>query len=197
MADSAPNGTTPSKDVLRQEAFAKREGLAKDWRKRASEVIAERVLNLPELMDSDPIGSYWPIRSEVDPREILEGLSARGQVVALSQIRHPHLSWREWRPGDQMIHGGFGVQEPSFDAPEVFPRVLLMPLAAFDRQGNRLGYGKGHFDRTIAELTALHPVLTVGLAFSVQEIDAVPVEAHDKPLDLIVTEIGLIRPGHS
>jgi 5-formyltetrahydrofolate cyclo-ligase len=194
MADTSPNGTTPSKDALRQAAFAKRDGLDKAWRAHASETIADRILNLPELMDSEPIGSYWPIRSEVDTREILAGFSNRGQMVALSQIRHPHLSWRQWRPGDQMIHGGFGVQEPSFDAPEVFPRVLLMPLAAFDRFGNRLGYGKGHFDRTIAELTQSHPVFTVGLAFSVQEIDAVPVEPHDKPLDLIVTEIGLIRP---
>jgi 5-formyltetrahydrofolate cyclo-ligase len=193
MADSS-NGTAPGKDVLREQAFSKRDKLSREWRQRASEAIAERVLELPELMRIQPIGSYWPIRSEVDTRPILEGLAARGQIVALSQILHPHLSWREWHPGDAMVHGGFGVQEPGPDAPEVFPRALLMPLAAFDRFGNRLGYGKGHFDRTIAELSRQHPVLTIGLAFSVQEIDAVPVEPHDQPLDLIVTETGLIRP---
>jgi 5-formyltetrahydrofolate cyclo-ligase len=193
MADD-PNGTIPGKAVLRDRAFAKRDKLAKDWRQRASEAIAEQVLELPVLMRVEPIGSYWPIRSEVDTRPILEGLAARGQIVALSQIRHPHLSWREWHPGDPMVHGGFGVQEPGPDAPEVFPHVLLTPLAAFDRRGNRLGYGKGHFDRSIAELSRLHPVLTIGLAFSVQEIDAVPVEEHDQPLDFIVTENGLVRP---
>jgi 5-formyltetrahydrofolate cyclo-ligase len=193
MADDA-KGASPTKDELRREAFAKRDSLAREWRERASAAIAERVLDLPDLMHVQPIGSYWPIRSEVDTRPILEGLLARGQVVALSQILHPHLSWREWHPDDPMIHGGFGVQEPGPDAPQVFPRALLMPLAAFDRNGNRLGYGKGHFDRTIAELSAQHPVLTIGLAFSVQEIDAVPAEEHDQPLDVIVTETGLIRP---
>jgi 5-formyltetrahydrofolate cyclo-ligase len=193
MADDA-KGASPTKDELRREAFAKRDSLAREWRERASAAIAERVLDLPDLMHVQPIGSYWPIRSEVDTRPILEGLLARGQVVALSQILHPHLSWREWHPDDPMIHGGFGVPEPGPDAPQVFPRALLMPLAAFDRNGNRLGYGKGHFDRTIAELSAQHPVLTIGLAFSVQEIDAVPAEEHDQPLDVIVTETGLIRP---
>lgn len=193
MADDT-NSAGPGKDALRQQAFAKRDKLSKDWRQRASEAIADRVLELPILMHLQPIGSYWPIRSEVDTRPILEGLAARGQIVALSQIRHPHLSWREWQPGNAMVHGGFGVQEPGPDAPEVFPRALLMPLAGFDRFGNRLGYGKGHFDRSIAELSRQHPLLTIGLAFSVQEIDAVPVEPHDQPLDFIVTEIGLIRP---
>jgi 5-formyltetrahydrofolate cyclo-ligase len=76
----------------------------------------------------------------------------------------------------------------------VFPRALLVPLAAFDRSGTRLGYGKGHFDRSIAALSDKHSVLTIGLAYSIQEIDAVPAEDHDQPLDLIVTETGIVRP---
>jgi 5-formyltetrahydrofolate cyclo-ligase len=68
-----------------------------------------------------------------------------------------------------------------------------VPLAAFDRNGGRLGYGKGHFDRSIAALSEKHPVLTIGLAYSIQEIDAVPAEDHDQPLDVIVTETGVIR----
>jgi 5-formyltetrahydrofolate cyclo-ligase len=193
MADT--NGSLAEiKNALRATAFAKRDALARDWRTRASASIAERVLEIPELMRTEPVGAYWPIKSEVDPRPILEGLVARGQVVALSQILHPYLSWRQWRPGDPMIHGGFGVQEPGPDAPEVFPRALLVPLAAFDRNGRRLGYGKGHFDRSIAALSEKHPVLTIGLAYSVQELDAVPAEDHDQPLDLIVTETGVMRP---
>jgi 5-formyltetrahydrofolate cyclo-ligase len=193
MADTSNGSSAEIKNALRAAAFAKRDALARDWRHRASESIAERVLELPELMRVEPVGAYWPIKSEADPRPILEGLVARGQIVALSQIRHPYLSWRQWRPGDPMIHGGFGVQEPGPDAPEVFPRVLLVPLAAFDRTGARLGYGKGHFDRSIAALAEKHPVLTIGLAYSIQEIDAVPVEDHDQPLDFIATETGVIR----
>jgi 5-formyltetrahydrofolate cyclo-ligase len=126
----------------------------------------------------------------------MEALLARGQDVALSQIRHPHLSWREWRPGDVLVKGGFGVREPGPDAPECFPRALLVPLAAFDRTCQRVGYGKGHFDRSIAELSRHHPVLTIGLAYSVQEIERVPTEAHDQCLDFVVTETETIRaPG--
>ncbi len=182
------------KQRIRAQVFARRDALDRDWRHAASLAIMTRVLSLPELDRVEPVGGYWPMRSEVDPRPILDGLVARGRVVALSQIRHPLLSWRAWRPGDVLIHAGFKVLEPGPDAPEVFPHALLVPLAAFDRAGGRVGYGKGHFDRSIAGLSALHRLLTIGLAFSVQEVDAVPTEPHDRALDLIVTETGILRP---
>jgi 5-formyltetrahydrofolate cyclo-ligase len=182
------------KDTLRREAFARRDALERDWRWQAARTIARRALELPELRDVQPVGGYWPIRSEVDPRPLMRALLKRGQTVALSQILHPKLSWREWRPGDVLVKGGFGVREPGPDAPECFPRVLLVPLAAFDQRGSRLGYGKGHFDRTIAALSELHPVVTIGLAYAAQEVPSVPAEPHDRRLDLIVTEAGVIVP---
>jgi 5-formyltetrahydrofolate cyclo-ligase len=181
------------KERLRGEVFARRDGLDKEFRHEAALRIADRALALPQLEDVTPVGGYWPIRSEVDPRSLMEALIARGQDVALSQILHPHLSWRLWWPGDVLIKGGFGVREPGPDAPEVFPKALLVPLVAFDRRGGRIGYGKGHFDRAIAALEAQHPVLTIGLAYAVQEIDEVPVESHDRLLDVIITEAELIR----
>jgi 5-formyltetrahydrofolate cyclo-ligase len=190
MADASPADT---KDGLRQMAFVKRDALDKTWRRQASNTIAMRALALPELREAGPVGGYWPIRSEVDPRPILRALVKRGQDVALSQIIHPKLSWRLWKPGDVLVKGGFGVREPGPDAPECFPTVLLVPLACFDRRGGRVGYGKGHFDRSIAALSELHPVLAIGLAYSVQEIEAAPVEAHDRMLDLVVTEAGVMR----
>ena len=108
-------------------------------------------------------------------------LLKRGQDVALSQILHPRLSWRLWRPGDPLIKGGFGVREPGPDAPECFPAALLVPLAAFDRSGGRVGYGKGHFDRAIARFGEA-PAPDHRARFSAQEIDAVPPEAHDRCL---------------
>jgi 5-formyltetrahydrofolate cyclo-ligase len=181
------------KDRLRSEGFSRRDALEKAFREDAARRIAGRALDCPELQSLTPVGGYWPIRSEVDSRPLMEALLDRGQDVALSQIIHPHLSWRLWRPGDVLIKGGFGVREPGPDAPEVFPSALLVPLVAFDRRGARLGYGKGHFDRAIAALDAKHPVLTIGLAYAVQEIEEVPVEPHDRMLDLIVTESELIR----
>jgi 5-formyltetrahydrofolate cyclo-ligase len=181
------------KDRLRSEGFARRDALDKAFREDAAQRIAERALNFPDLKDVTPVGGYWPIRSEVDSRPLMEALLDRGQDMALSQILHPHLSWRLWRPGDVLVKGGFGVREPGPDAPEVFPSALLVPLVAFDRRGGRVGYGKGHFDRAIAALEAKHPVLTIGLAYAVQEIDRVPVEPHDRMLDVIITEAELIR----
>ena len=183
-----------TKDALRREAFARRDALDPERRARAAHAIAERALALPDLEGLTPVGAYWPMRSEVDPRPLIEALLARGQESALSQIRHPHLSWRLWRPGDVLVKGGFGVREPGPDAPECFPQALLVPLAAFDRRGGRLGYGKGHFDRAIAALSAMHSVLTVGLAFAAQEIERVPAEDHDRRLDVVVTEAEVIRP---
>jgi len=185
------------KDALRREAFARRDALDREVRRAAALAIRDRALELPELRDRQIVGAYWPIRSEVDPRPLMRALIRRGQDVALSQILHPHLSWRLWRPGDVLIKGGFGVREPGPDAPECFPTALLVPLAAFDRQGHRLGYGKGHFDRAIAALSQKHPVLTVGLAYAAQEVDDVPAEPHDRGLDFVVTERETIQPNVS
>lgn len=185
------------KDRIRREAFARRDALDKAFRRDAARAVAERALALPELREVQPIGGYWPIRSELDPRPLMRRLLKRGQEVALSQILHPRLSWRLWRPGDLLIKGGFGVREPGPDAPECFPVALLVPLAAFDRRGGRVGYGKGHFDRSIAALSEMHPVLIVGLAYAVQEIERVPAEDHDRRLDLVVTEAETIRPAAS
>jgi 5-formyltetrahydrofolate cyclo-ligase len=186
-----------AKDALRAEAFARRDALDKDFRGEAARAIRDRALALPALREARIVGAYWPIRSEVDPRPLMRALLRRGQDIALSQILHPHLSWRLWRPGDVLVRGGFGVREPGPDAPECFPDALLVPLAAFDRRGGRLGYGKGHFDRAIAALSRMHPVLTVGLAYAAQEIDAVPSEAHDRRLDFVVTERDTIHPSAS
>jgi 5-formyltetrahydrofolate cyclo-ligase len=188
-----PSSPPALKEQLRNEALARRDGLDKAFREEAARAITAQALDVPDLSEITPVGGYWPIRSEVDPRPLMEALLERGQDVALSQILHPHLSWRLWQPGDVLIKGGFGVREPGPDAPEVFPKCLIVPLVAFDRGGGRIGYGKGHFDRAIAALEAQHPVLTIGLAYAVQEIEQVPIEEHDRLLDIVITETELIR----
>ena len=182
-----------SKARLRQEGFARRDALDAEWRRDASRAIGDAILALPELRGVEPVGAYWPMRSEVDPRPALTALAAEGREVALSQTRLPTLSWRRWRPGEQLVHGGFGVMEPGPDAAEVYPHALLVPLCCFDRRGGRLGYGKGHFDRSIAELAARHRLVTVGVAFSAQEVDEVPMQEHDRRLDMVVTEREIVR----
>jgi 5-formyltetrahydrofolate cyclo-ligase len=82
--------------------------------------------------------------------------------------------------------------EPPPEAKEVLPDLLFVPLAAFDRKGGRLGYGAGFYDRTLAKLRALKPIKAVGVAFEVQELQDLPQEPHDEPLDYVLTERKLI-----
>ena len=98
------------------------------------------------------------------------------------QLRHCSIRSRY---SHSIVPGGFGTLVPQPDQPEIVPTILIVPLAAFDRRGYRIGYGKGHYD---AKLTELGPVISIGIAYAAQEIDLVPEEPHDRRLDWIITE---------
>lgn len=138
-----------------------------------------------------PVSFYMPMRSEIDPRPAMVRAVLRGPVLLpVAEGRNP-LVFREWRPGTRMIKGGFGEEIPAEDCPEGTPEVLVVPLLHFDGAGNRLGYGGGYYDRTLAKLRAAGPVTAIGFAFAAQEVDRVPTEPTDQPLDAIVTETGV------
>jgi 5-formyltetrahydrofolate cyclo-ligase len=142
------------------------------------------------------VSAYWPLGDEIDPRPLMEALHLRGHRLALPAIRAAGqpLDFRAWLPGDPLISAGFGIQEPAPTAPSVAPSVLLVPLLAFDAAGYRLGYGGGFYDRSLALLRAAGDTLAVGLAYADQQVAAVPREATDQPLDLVVTERDVIVP---
>ena len=190
--DGSP--ASPDKASLRKAALARRDGLAVEAREQASRRIAEIVLALPEIATAALVSAYWPIRSEVDLRPLIGALRARGQAVALPQVTPGGLVFRLAAEGAALSPGGFGLSEPGPDSVIVEPRVLLVPLAAFDRRGHRIGYGKGYYDRALARLDAPVRALALGIAFSAQETPRVPDGPHDRPLDAIVTEAGLIHP---
>ncbi|AWN39796.1 5-formyltetrahydrofolate cyclo-ligase [Methylobacterium durans] len=190
MAPHSSSPTSALKADLRNGALARRDALDPDARKRGSLSIAEAVLRIPALADAPIVGAFWPIRSEVDPRPIIERLFARGQRVALPKVTPDGLVFREWKAGEALVRGGFGLSEPRDELPPLDPTALIVPLAAFDRRGQRIGYGRGYYDHAIARLSGNGPVLTIGIAYAVQEIDTVPAEPHDRPLDHLVTEAG-------
>lgn len=142
------------------------------------------------------VSAYWPLGEEIDPRPLMKALHLLGHRLALPAIRAAGqpLNFRAWLPGDPLISAGFGTQEPAATAPSVTPSVLLVPLLAFDAAGYRLGYGGGFYDRSLALLRAAGDTLAVGLAYADQQVAAVPREATDQPLDLVVTERGVIVP---
>jgi 5-formyltetrahydrofolate cyclo-ligase len=178
---------------VRKLALGRRDGLGTIERADGSAAIAAAILAL-ELPPRCVVSAFLPIQSEVDLAEAIAGLDARGHPVGLPIMVEGGLVFRRFRPGDALVPLGFGTRGPGPDAPEVVPDVLLMPLSAFDRQGGRIGYGRGFYDRAVAGLRAAgrFPRL-IGIAFSVQEVAAVPMEPHDAPLDMIVTERDVFR----
>lgn len=193
-AEAAPSAPLPSdlpvadaKARLRVRMKAVRAGRACE---AAALALRDRLLAGPPLPDG-PVSGYWPLADEIDVRPALAALAAAGRTCALPVVRGRGLplAFRRWSPGDPLVpRGPFGIAEPGDAAPEVEPRVLLVPLLAFDRRGGRLGYGSGFYDRTLARLRAAGPTLAVGVALSVQEVGAVPCGPHDQRLDRIVTE---------
>ena len=137
------------------------------------------------------LAGYWPMRDEADPRP---AMAAHDGPVCLPVVLGPARPLVFRRHDGRLEPGGFGTSHPPADSPELRPEVLIVPLAGFDRAGNRLGYGGGFYDRTLAMLRAQGPAVAIGLAYGVQEIESIPVEVTDAPLDLIVTDRGVILP---
>ena len=141
------------------------------------------------------VSFYWPIRTEIDPRPVMaEIVQTRTVCLPITHGRNAPLTFRRWTTGQEMEADGFGVSVPAADDP-VTPKVLVVPMLAFDDRCHRLGYGAGHYDRTLAVLRPLGPVMAVGFAYEAQrEKGLLPVESTDQPLDAIVTERGIVRP---
>lgn len=138
------------------------------------------------------VSFFWPIRSEIDPRPVMEALSeTRSVCLPLTHGRAEPLTFHRWTPETNMTKDGFGVPVPD-GSEELVPSVLVVPMLAFDFRGHRLGYGAGHYDRTLAKLRPLGRVIAIGFAFEAQRVDTpLPVEPTDQPLDLVVTEAGV------
>jgi 5-formyltetrahydrofolate cyclo-ligase len=139
-----------------------------------------------------PLSGFMPIRTEIDPIPAMAEASARGPVgvPVIEAADHP-LTFAHWTPEMAMVPGAFGAMIPEqltcFE-----PEIVIVPLLAFTRAGGRLGYGGGFYDRTLEKLRARRPTLAIGFAFAGQEVAEVPLEDTDQPLDLIVTEQGVI-----
>jgi 5-formyltetrahydrofolate cyclo-ligase len=181
--------TERSKADLRASALATRDALDNEERARAAQAIAARGLPI-EIAGGAIVSGYSPIKSEIDPIPLLRKLAAKGARLALPAVmaRGKSLAFRAFAPDDRLLMGPLGILEPSPAAAEIIPDIMLVPLAAFDRLGHRIGYGAGHYDYTLAHLRKVKAVTSIGLAFAAQEIEAVPALAHDERLDYVLTE---------
>lgn len=135
-----------------------------------------------------PLAGYMPIRTEINPLPAMAEASAHGPVgVPVIADKGAPLRFARWEPEMRMVSGPFGAMIPEV-CTYFEPEILIVPLVAFDANGGRLGYGGGFYDRTLEALRARRATLAVGFAYAAQQADALPLEATDQPLDLIVTE---------
>ncbi|MCG5236082.1 5-formyltetrahydrofolate cyclo-ligase [Xanthobacter oligotrophicus] len=180
------------KKRLRALALGRRAAMGEAGRAAASRAAANQALAAAGAVQGRTVALFAPFRDEIDTAPLASALRDAGAVLALPVIiaRDRPLLFRRWDKDTPLVPtGAFRIPEPGPEAPEIIPELLLVPLAAFDRRGFRIGYGAGFYDRTLALLRAQWPVRALGFAFACQEVDQVPVETHDEPVDMMVTDI--------
>jgi 5-formyltetrahydrofolate cyclo-ligase len=167
------------------------ERAAVEPRDSALKLIEHFPLDLAKL---SPVAGYWPVGGEIDGRPLLAGLAKAGRTVCLPRMenRAGPARFLAWRGTETLSADAFGVPAPPSDGADLSPRLLLVPLVAFDRAGRRLGQGGGHYDRIIS-LSRAHGCVAAGLAFAEQEMGQVPTGAHDAHLDWVITPQEAIR----
>jgi 5-formyltetrahydrofolate cyclo-ligase len=193
MTLTATKSIADQKRELREAALARRDLMPPDDRVRAARKIGASALPV-EVPKGAIVSGFSPINTEFNPVPMLRALSKAGARLALPKVmgRGKPLSLRAWSFGEPLVAGVWGIREPGPEAPEVAPDILLVPFTAFDRAGYRIGYGAGYYDMTLAALRAKKKIVAIGLGFASQEVEKVPVEAHDQRLDFIITEAGLV-----
>lgn len=175
------------KTEARKAAFARRK-LAYDQGGATAGYLSEVLAGYRGV----PTAGYMAMRTEIDPLAAMEEAAAHGSVgVPVIIEAGAPLKFRVWSPDCVMIAGEFGARIPEA-GDWMTPEIVIVPLVAFERNGGRLGYGGGFYDRTLEGLRAQRPTLAIGFAYAAQEADSLPLEPTDQPLDLIVTESGVI-----
>lgn len=182
------------KRSIRREVIERRDALSSDERAARSVRIAERTLSLPEIDRAGTVMAFWSFGSEVETAPLLERLHAAGKRVVLPRVEGQDVVAVIYETGDEVLAAAFGAMEPTGGVtvePEEVD-VVITPGVAFDRDGGRVGYGGGFYDRFLPRTRP--DVAAIAIAFALQVVDeALPRAAFDRPVDAIVTEDEVIR----
>jgi len=150
--------------------------------------LLKNILKKFNLLKNKKIGAYFPINYEIDCLEILKQLEKSGHKISLPITKKGNkMDFFEWSFKEPLLIGKIGIPEP-YSKKKVYPEILLVPLVAFNKYKSRLGYGGGYYDRYIQKIKKIKKILTIGVAFSFQEVRKLPINEHDKKLDYIFTE---------
>jgi 5-formyltetrahydrofolate cyclo-ligase len=180
------------KTSIRAQVLARRDALDPVGRIEMAMAVAAHGAQAITFDPGTIISGFMPIRSELDLRPLMDALRLAGARLCVpAVVDRQTIVFRALVPGAPLVPTGFGTAGPGPDAEMLEPQIMLMPLAAFDATGNRIGYGAGYYDRAIALLRekGRMPRL-IGCAFSIQEVDLVPAEPHDIRMDAVLTESG-------
>jgi len=185
------------KQALRRDASDRRAAAHADRADSAGAALAQRFCAaLQDRLTGTVVSLFAPMRDEIEAGVLFAALIDHGARTALPVMDGPEapLVFRAWSPGDPLVDAAFGVREPTEDALTVLPDIVGVPLLAFDRTGNRLGYGGGYYDRTLRALRAAHDIIAVGICYDEQEMPDIPTHQRDERLDMIITDRRTIRP---
>jgi 5-formyltetrahydrofolate cyclo-ligase len=146
-----------------------------------------------EKITKKNIGGYYPVNFEADDLELLKKFEKKNYTICLPVIKKKfQMDFYKWSFSDLLKVNKYGIPEPETKN-LLYPDIILIPLVAFDKNLNRLGYGGGYYDRLISKLSKKKKIIKIGLAFSVQEIDKVPTNIYDQKLDYVITNKYIIR----
>ncbi len=188
--------TDSAKSIIRSKQKELRAKVGERKRKISARSVAEKFLaNLP-ITKSDKIAGYFPVNNELDIMLLLEILSDQKNIIALPCVNEDtkHLTFREYKIGDQLYKNKFGILEPGKYSHIIMPDIVIVPLVAFDEDCYRIGYGGGYYDKTISILHENIEIISIGVGYDFQKIKKLPRESHDIPLDCIITEKEIILP---
>ena len=146
-----------------------------------------------EKINKKTIGGYYPVNFEIDDLTLLKKFEKNRFIISLPVIRKNfQMNFYKWSFSDILKVNKYGIPEPE-TTNIVYPDILLIPLLAFDKNLNRLGYGGGYYDRLIEKLSKKKNIIKIGLALSIQKIDKVPINVFDQKLDYIVTNKNILK----
>ena len=185
------------KDALRATLRTRRRAVHATGHLAAATALSDRFFDyFGDTLAGKTVAAYWPMKDEIDVRPVLDGLSAHAATSALPVMagNDQPMSFRRWAPGDRLVSAAFGVSEPDPGQPEVDPDIVIVPLLGFDAAGNRIGYGGGYYDRTLAALRERRDLQAVGVAYDQQQCEKIPTDAGDMALDVLITDQRTILP---
>ena len=184
------------KDILRKKAKALRNSiLVKNDKNCIGEKSFENIIQrVKEKNSIEAVGIYYPIQSELSPLKLIEVCNKLNLKICLPVMKKSlDLSFREWNGKERLKRSSYGILEPSEKTKIILPNLLFVPLLAYDKNFNRLGYGRGYYDKTIFNFRKkdekkTNSFLVIGLGYDKQEFKSIPIESHDEKLDIIMTE---------